>query len=176
MKKRMGALSVAIAVTSVIATQAQVAPAPDALGDLSRAEAKWTTSKPRNYEFRIQLLCGLCPPLPPGREPHLFQVQNGVSTLSGNPNATERADLAKYGTVESQFSFIRHYVDQKPARAELAYDPQLGHPLRVYFDLNNNVTDDEFGFLVSAFKVLSEGKRALPNNALQPTGASVVPS
>ena len=65
-------------------------------------------------------------------------------------------DLEKYGTVEKQFAFIRAALREQPYRVEIEYDPVLGYPRRVYIDPKPYTADEEYGFAIEAFSVLSQ--------------------
>jgi hypothetical protein len=126
--------------------------------ELVLAEAKWSASKPATYEFTLQIIC-FCGPAPPGSEPIVFRVNNGVGVLlTGARTALLRtrslADLDKYSTVEKQFAFIRASLRERPYRAEIEYDPVLGYPRRMYIDPEQQIADEEYGFAIAAFAVL----------------------
>jgi hypothetical protein len=124
--------------------------APDFVGGLAKARAQWSEGRPTAYEFKLQPICGMCPPFPRGQEPH-FRVREGV----GRQTNGEYAYLAGYASVEAQFAFIESQVARRLVKIELAYDSQLGYPTRAYFDPTLLTTEDEFGFQVVDFKVLT---------------------
>jgi hypothetical protein len=89
------------------------------------------------------------------------------------------ADLAQYATVEKLFAFIRKTWAARPSdpepgdlmrfpigfRIDVQYDQARGFPTRVCVD-PSIVLDDEFGFLITDFKVLSSAElhpRMLPS-------------
>ena len=143
-----------------VGTSTSQAPAstPEPLDDLARAEAKWQASGIDAYEFRFQRACnGLIPPTPPGVQSGLlFRVKDGKTAFFRADVLAEPVapDLVPYSTVERMFAFIRRAWTLRPSRMDVQYDPVRGHPTRVCVD-PTPVTDDEFGFLVTDFKVLS---------------------
>jgi Family of unknown function (DUF6174) len=62
---------------------------------------------------------------------------------------------AQYSTVERLFEFIRKEWTGRPSNLDVQYDPARGYPTRVCVDPVLHIFDDEFGFVVSDFKVLS---------------------
>jgi hypothetical protein len=146
-----------VLVWPLVDTQGIAGVPPDTLQQLASAEARWATTKPAAYEFRVEAACnGLIPPRPPGYEPPLMRVRAARNTTEIDPSAWS----AKYDTVEKQFAFIRTAWNSKPVGMNVEYDQRLGHPIRVCVD-PTLVTDDEFGFVVTDFKVLS-GARQFP--------------
>jgi hypothetical protein len=128
------------------------------LDELARAETKWKTSKIERYEFRFQYACnGLLSDQPPGTPPIVFRVKNGTSTLlrPGADPVVVAGELVRYSTVEKLFAFIREAWTKRPYRMEASYDEARGFPTRVCIDPALNVTDDDYGFLITDFKVLS---------------------
>ena len=129
----------------------------DPLDQLARAEAKWQTSRTDAYQFRFEYACnGLIPPTPQGVQPGLlFRVKDGTSTfLRSDVAESVGPDLVQYSTVQRLFAFIRMAWTRQPSRLTVQYDPKRGYPTRLCVD-PSAVADDEFGFLVTDFKVLS---------------------
>jgi hypothetical protein len=122
---------------------------------LAAASAKWAAKKPDVYEFIYKQICFCVTPPPgkPGSEPIVFRVLNGIGYLQGawadRPEA--RQEWEKYSTVEKQFTYIRSELAKQPYRAEIEYDPDDGHPTRVYIDPLQNTADEEYGFTVMGF-------------------------
>jgi hypothetical protein len=154
------------------------------LDDLARAEAKWRASKTEAYEFRFQYACnGLIPPTPPEVPPGmLIRVKDGESThlRPGAVPVPVASELVHYSTVEKLFAFIRKAWTSRPSHMEVQYDQARGYPIRICVD-PTNVSDDEFGFLITDFKVLSNAALppsaavsilALPDLSVQPVTAT----
>jgi hypothetical protein len=149
MRIPLGTLTVLAALVAVPAlpSHGQV---PDLAGGLAKARARWSEGRATAYEFRLQPICGMCPPFPRGEEPH-YRVRAGV----GRQTNGDYAYLASYATVEAQFAFIGSQIERRLLKIELAYDSQLGYPMRAYFD-PTLASEDEFGFQVIEFKALAE--------------------
>jgi len=161
MRIPLGSLTVVAALVAVLVLPIR-GQAPDLVGGLAKARAQWSEGRPTSYEFKLQPICGLCPPFLRGKEPH-FRVREGV----GRQTNGEYDYLASYATVEAQFAFIGSQLERRLVKIELAYDSTLGHPTRAYFDPTLN-TEDEFGFQVIEFKVLIHRTDSLPNFGLPP--------
>jgi len=133
--------------------------------ELNRAEAKWRASRTGVYQFKFQYACnGLIPPTPPGvQRGFLFRVSDGESRLLRTDVDAEPAapNLVQYSSVERLFAFIRAAWGRHPSKMDVEYDPARGYPTRLCVDPMAGVTDDEFGFLVTDFKVLPND--AVPN-------------
>ena len=143
-----------VLIWTLVDTQGVQGLPPDSLQQLASAEAKWATSKPAAYEFRVEAACnGLIPPTPPGYEPPLIRVRGARNTTEIDPSAWS----AKYDTVEKQFAFIRTAWNSKPVGMNVEYDQRLGHPIRVCVD-PTRVTDDEFGFVVTDFRAIPDAR------------------
>jgi len=65
------------------------------------------------------------------------------------------ADLIQYSTVEKLFAVIRQAWTSRPSRMEVQYDQARGFPIRVCVDPAASTSDDEFGFVITDFKVLA---------------------
>ena len=153
------------------ASQHAAGTSTEPLDELARAEAKWQASKTDAYEFRFQYACnGLIPPPPPDLPVGmLFRVKGGESTYvrPGADPVPVAAELVQYSTVEKLFAFIRKAWGARPSdpqpgdlmrvtrfRMDVQYDQARGFPMRVCVD-PSSVADDEFGFLITDFKVLA---------------------
>jgi Family of unknown function (DUF6174) len=146
------------------------------LAELARAEAKWHASKTEAYEFRFQSACNglIQPPLPDVPPGILIRVKDGESTYLDTPGAVPvpvAAELVQYSTVEKLFALIRKAWAARPSdpepgdvmrfnfprfRIDVQYDPLRGYPTRLCVDTDTTVSDNEFGFLITDFKVLSK--------------------
>jgi hypothetical protein len=158
---------VALAAALVLPVDGQT---PDPIGSgLAKARAQWSGSRPAAYEFKLQPICGMCPPYLRGAEPH-FRVREGV----GRQVNGEAVELARYSTVEDQFAFIGSQIARRVVKIEVAYDPQLGYPTRAYFDPTLTASEDEFGFQVIEFRILANRTDSLPNIGLQPSAFGFV--
>jgi hypothetical protein len=150
-------LFTALTAASAVASQVQSGAPGDQLQQLTRAEAIWLASKPEAYEFRFEYAChGLIEVPPGGLQPLLFRIKGGETTFPSDPVAHVPNHLQRYATVEKQFALIRKALDNRPYRLEAQYDPHLGCPTRLCVDPVMEIADDEYGFLITDFKVLSK--------------------
>jgi uncharacterized protein DUF6174 len=144
------------------------------LEELARAEAKWQVSKAEAYEFRFQYACNgmIAPRLPDVPPGVLIRVKGGESTYLEAPGAapvSAAAELVQYSTVEKLFASIRKAWADRPSdpqpgdlmgfnvrrfRMDVEYDPARGYPTRLCVDPDTIVSDNEFGFLITDFKIL----------------------
>jgi hypothetical protein len=143
------------------------------LEELARAEARWFASKTEAYEYRFQYACnGLIAPTPAGvQRGFLFRVKDRESTYlksRGEVPVAVAAELVQYSTVEKLFAFIRKVWATRPSDPQagdlrgifpkflmdVQYEPARGYPTRLCVDPDARISDDEFGFLVTDFKVL----------------------
>jgi hypothetical protein len=175
MKRARIALCVLMCLGAVSTRGAQtpvIAPA-EASEELARAEAKWLGSKTEAYEFRFQYACnGLIAPPPPDIPPGmLIRVKDGESTFlrPGVVPVPVAAELVQYSTVEKLFAFIRKVWAARPSGPQagdlvginfpqflmdVQYDPARRYPTRLCVDPDARISDNEFGFLITDFKVL----------------------
>jgi hypothetical protein len=129
----------------------------NALDKLLRAESKWRASKIDEYQFRFQYTCGMAPPPPPDAPRIFMRVKAGKSAYL-RPGATPvpvPAELVQYATVEKLFAFIRNAWTRRPFDVDVQYDQARGYPIHVCVNPAANVSDDEYGFLIKDFSVLS---------------------
>jgi uncharacterized protein DUF6174 len=132
------------------------------LDELDRAEATWQASKIEAYEFRFHYACnGLIPPTPP-QVPRgmLIRFKDGKSTYvrPGADPVPVSMELVQYSTVEKLFAFIRKAWTSGPVRMQVQYDQARGFPISVCLDPAAAVSDDEFGFLITDFRALSNAR------------------
>jgi hypothetical protein len=101
----------------------------------------------------------------------MFRVNGEKSTYlrPGADPVAVAAELVQYSTVEKLFAFIRKAWTARPSdpdpgdlmrvptrfRMDVQYDQARGFPTRLCVD-PSTVSDDEFGFLITDFKVLSK--------------------
>jgi hypothetical protein len=126
------------------------------LEQLAAAEAKWAASKPQAYEFHIEQIC-FCGPIPPGWEPIVFRVEDGMPTLvSGARAFAFRKYVENYNTVEKQFGYIRDEIAKHDYRVEVDYDADSGYPKRIFTDPAQNTADDEMTLVIEGFRVVAQ--------------------
>jgi hypothetical protein len=126
------------------------------LAQLAAAEAKWMTNKPKVYEFHIEQIC-FCGPIPPGWEPIIFRVEDGMPSLvSGAQALAARRYMDNYNTIEKLFAYIRAEIAKHHYRMEVDYDTNFGYPKRIFTDPAQNTADDEMTLVIEGFKVVPQ--------------------
>ncbi len=92
-----------------------------------------------------------------GTAPAEVVVRNGqrVSVTiveTGEPVPAQFASL--YLTVDELFDFVEDAIDRKAHRIDVEYDPDLGVPIEISIDYEENVIDEEMAFRASSFTPL----------------------
>ncbi len=150
MRRRAAGLRLAIlggvlmAAPGLVACAEPLGPERDAL---EAAERKWTENGPAHYAFDYRNSC-FCAPM------HLrIEVLNGevVATEWGGSAESDPGIELEGSTVEELFARVRLELAHEPARAATEYHPVLGYPVRVFFDYEENTSDEEWGFEVMDF-------------------------
>ena len=87
-----------------------------------------------------------------------------ASVSSPDPSNPSHSNSAlNYATVERQFAFIRKALEGRPYRVDVRFDPRRGYPTRVCVD-PSVVTDDDFGFVITDFKILPNAGGSSPRD------------
>lgn len=151
-KRRSGAGAprwVLLAALLTLGVAACVDPLGPEAARLERAERLWAENRPGHYTFTYQRVC-FCP---------LAVVS--VEVLDGEVVAVEWAgpgeepEIELEGhTIDELFDRTRSELERDPFRATLEFDPALGHPTSVYFDYEEHVADEEWGFQVEDFTIV----------------------
>ena len=107
-------------------------------------EKIWNEKNITNYSFTLRINC-YCTPERNG--PHRIKVVNNkIVTVNGqsyNPEIT-----GTLPTVSELFEIIKLKLSQKPFQESITYDPTLGHPTSVYFDMDERIADEEVGYII----------------------------
>jgi hypothetical protein len=73
-------------------------------------------------------------------------IDNKIASVNGqpyNPNLT-----GTIPTVIELFDIIQTKLAQKPFQQRVEYDPSLGYPTNVYFDMDERIADEEVGYII----------------------------
>lgn len=153
MRRTLKSLFVTAALVATCATASAIEVSPEEA--LRAAETKWMANKPKVYEFRINFrfccVMRLTTPIP--QWPVFHVVDDTASVVSGDPALAAGGDI--YNTVAKQFAFIRSKLAKYRYRVEIEYDPDLGYPRHVYMKMFEQAADDEYGFDIQGFTVVS---------------------
>ena len=116
---------------------------------LTVAEAIWKRAPLRSYEYTFHY--GAFVIYTECKSQTLWtRVINGVvMRTTGCP-----ALRSSYSSVPMLFQFLRETLATQPDRIEVTFDETIGYPVSVFVDPKADVTDDEFHFEVTDFKVL----------------------
>lgn len=150
MTRSMTAVAICLAATLAAVLTACGNPLEPEVASLQEARARWKGSAPASYAYDYRNNC-FCGPI------HIrITVADGevasVESLTDEPvpDVPEREGY----TVEDLFDRIGGALALDPHLARLAFDPDLGYPVEVWFDLEELTSDEEWGFEVENFTSL----------------------
>jgi hypothetical protein len=107
-------------------------------------EKIWNEKNITNYSYTLRVNC-YC--IPERNGPHRIKVVNNkivsVNGQSYNPEIT-----GTLPTVSELFEIINLKISQKPFQEAIVYDPLLGYPSSVYFDMDERIADEEVGYII----------------------------
>jgi hypothetical protein len=118
---------------------------------LDAARAVWRAQERGDYTFVLQRSC-FCGG---GTEPAVVTVEGGerVSVTVVQTGEPVPAEFAQYYlTVDELFDFIEDAIDRKAHRITVEYDRDVGYPVHIFIDYEENTIDEEMGFDASAFE------------------------
>lgn len=121
---------------------------------LDDARDRWARNAPPDYEMVLfrGCFCG-----PEGRGPVLVTVAAGevASRTYVEGGAEVRADLEPFfPDVEGLFDVAEEAV-RRADRVEAEFDPELGHPVRLTIDWQENVADEEVDYRIERLTPLA---------------------
>ena len=115
------------------------------LDELARAERQWSLYGPRDYTYVLTPVC-YCP-----YTPRQVTVRNGA-VVAVEPLQIEEplpgTELTG-STIDALLERVRRDLESHPHRVRLDFHPALGYPTDVWFDYEENVADEEWGFTVA---------------------------
>lgn len=107
-------------------------------------EKTWNEKNITNYSYSLRVNC-FCTTERVG--PHLIKVINSkIVSVNGQPYNPEVTGTLP--TVTELFEIIKLKLAQKPFQQNIKYDPILGYPTEIYFDMDQRIADEEVGFIV----------------------------
>ena len=138
---------VVLSLVSLLAPPARLAAQSDAAKALAAAEALWQSKKPASYEMTVTVMC-FCRL---AKTPPTFRVvDDKPRTTAELLESTET--YARYNTVPKLFYEIRKFLEQKPVKLDVKYDPAYGVPLSIDLDMRTDMADDELKVTITDFK------------------------
>lgn len=116
---------------------------------LDAARALWDARGTDDYEMTVRLTGAWF------GGAAVIRVRDGVPVSvqpTGPGDGTSPEVFASYDTVEELFAIVERAVEQNAYRLDAEYHARLGLPVDVYVDMEQNVVDEEHGFIVEAFE------------------------
>lgn len=118
---------------------------------LDAARAVWQAQGPTSYVFVLQRSC-FCGG---GTQPARVTVEDGqrVSVTVVDTGEPVPAEFEQYYlTVDELFDFVEDAIDRKAHRITVEYDRDVGYPVSIFIDYQENAIDEEMGFEASALE------------------------
>jgi hypothetical protein len=137
---------VALLVGAVEGAHAQVNGIAD---QLAAAEAIWKRAPLRSYEYTLHYSAFVVDTECESRTLRTRVVNGVVMRTVGC-----RALRSSYSSVPMIFQFLKETLATHPDKIEVTFDEKTGYPVSVFVDPRSDITDDEFHFEVTDFKVL----------------------
>ena len=113
--------------------------------DISVEEKKWREQGIEDYEFTLQISCFCI------REytlPKRIVVENN-QVISVDGISYEQLNDSSFRTIDGFFHYIRETRERNPEEENITYDPKLGYPTYIYFDISYMIADEEIGYTIS---------------------------
>ncbi len=125
-------------------------PLEDEWEELERAEGRWALADVESYAFTFQYgcYCDLA------GEFAITVDGDSITSAKRVDDSGPESDTVPAMTVPMMFERIRAGLRRDPHEARLQFDA-LGYPTDVWFDFEENVADEEWGFGVDEFTDLS---------------------
>ena len=110
---------------------------------------------PTEYTYEISLSC-FCITSYIG--PHYMHIRGDQIIEYRNLSEEEIIDQPAIEslTIESITARVNSILEQNPVRQDLATHPEYNFPIRGYFDISEQIADEEWGFEISAFTVIED--------------------
>jgi Family of unknown function (DUF6174) len=116
---------------------------------LAAAEAMWKRAPLRSYEYTLHygafVVDTECESLT-----LRTRVVNGLVMRTAGCQTLR----SSYSSVPMIFQFLKETLATHPDKIEVTFDETMGYPVSVFVDPKSDITDDEFHFEVTDFKVL----------------------
>jgi len=106
---------------------------------------KWKNKNFSNYQFTFQISC-YC--VENYTLPKQVVIKNNKIFSVGGVFYAEVNDPS-FKTVEGYFKYIRNKQSKNPVQESLNFDPTMGYPTYIYFDISEMIADEEIGYTIS---------------------------
>ncbi len=110
---------------------------------------KWVQKKIIHYQFTQQLSC-FCPPTT--REPKVIEVNHGKVVAVDDRKTGNGNNVAK--TFSELFDWIEEEKVKNPFISEYTFDQKYGFPNMVYFNMREDIKDEELRYVFTDFKII----------------------
>ena len=109
----------------------------------------WNSMGIQSYSFYLMVSCYCLI-----TEPYSITVVDGEPTSITGNEAWGHEGIPL--TIEELFVKIKDLLSQDPFDYNLAFDKEYGYPTSVYFDMDEQIADEEIGYTVENFQVLTD--------------------
>ena len=117
--------------------------------DLADARGRWDAAGIRRYVVTYQEVC-FCP-----QTVVSVTVEDGV--IQDSEATGDWADQVQALRVEDMFDTIERAIDDGVFSISVSYDPETGHPVDYFIDVEEMMADEEFGVSVTDLEILDAG-------------------
>ena len=118
-------------------------------------QLKWQSHNLKSYRINLNIACHCIP------TPDLdIRVDSEVISLINGERFTVQeleSDFWHAKTVDDLFIFINENLAKSPHQKTLKFNSTYGYPEEVFFDLNENIADEEIGYIVHSFSPINDG-------------------
>jgi hypothetical protein len=114
--------------------------------EVNSQQKLWNEKNISNYTYSLRINC-FCVTERVG--PHMIKVVNNkITTVNGQPYNPDVTGTLP--TVTELFEIIKLKLAQKPYQQNIKYDPVLGYPTEVHFDMDQRIADEEVGYIIES--------------------------
>ena len=115
--------------------------------DLLRYQGRWERRRVANYVYTGAWNC-FCPREYTADAEVTVRGGTVVGVASADPAVPNIPDPARFVSVEALFAVLQSAIDENAARIDVTYNDQFGYPEQFFIDYNENMADEERGFVI----------------------------
>lgn len=120
---------------------------PATTDEVTSREMLWKNAAIHQYTYTLRVNC-FCPVSVVG--PHIIKVvADTIVSVNGLPY--QPTVTGKLSTLAELFSFIRESDAKKPYQRKVQFNDVYGFPESVFYDFNQQIADEEIGYVVTDF-------------------------
>jgi hypothetical protein len=120
------------------------------LKTLNENYRKWKAKNITSYSIEETCLCQI------GGVHDIVVVNNAISSAKNKQGQEVSIAESRIKTIDEVFAFIESSLKGKHASARITYDPIYGYPTDTYFDFRAEMIDEETGFAIKDFQVITD--------------------